>query len=330
MVPQRPAVRQPAVQQPAAAAAKTADPVREKPAPHALPSPASIELVEVKKLGSGPGGGGPAHVAWAPDGRRLAVARYFFEIWDTVTGERMRRFAFKEPPVRSLAWSRQGELAITELFSRKVSIWKDDVMRQFAVPGIADAGAVAWSPVGDDLAVGDDVGNVSVLDARKGRETGRFRCGDSKLITPHMAWSPDGNFIAARSGNGVAIWSSATGAHVRTLPGQRPAWSRDGRYLAVCDGEGIRIWDPAVGAMLRTLAFSHRDRPEAEWTDDSRYVVAFRRMHRFLALWDAESGTQLSRWPLDQLAGIGLSPVGKQVAIITEGAMPQIHKIIGI
>jgi len=324
-----------------------------------LPDPASIRLEDVKKLAA------PtlaitrtdeAHLAWTPDCGLLAVGGNNLEIWDVKTGKRRRQIIWRvSQPITSLAWSRNGlELATVERASGKVKIWKDDILRQYAVPGLSVVSAVAWSPAADVLAVGGSDGTVCLLDSRTGKEVRRLPGRVPNRTAPCVAWSPDGAYVAGPcEENGVAIWSSGSGACLRTLKGHdvmpaRWAWSRDGKLMAVGDHAGVRIWDPAAGAMLRMLTYTKAAGNDlvrtVEWTDDSRYVVAFRpaggRMNgkvcANMTLWHAETGTQLQIWNLyntqtsGPAAGIGVAPASKQVASVTKGANPTIRTITGI
>src|SRR5215204_2129987 len=70
-----------------------------------------------------------------------------------------------------------------------------------------------------------------------------------------LAWSPDGEAIAAASVAGpIAVLDALTGEAVRTLPGHgfgttAVAWRRDGSLLASAGQDGkVRLWDAASGA----------------------------------------------------------------------------------
>lgn len=79
------------------------------------------------------------------------------------------------------------------------------------------------------------------------------------------------------------------------------------------------------------------------WTDDSRYVLAFRpdgqlngKAGSVMSLWDVASGTRLQEWRLynekngDPCAGIAVAPAGKVVAIVIKGAFVTTKKITAL
>src|SRR5438477_602362 len=74
-----------------------------------------------------------------------------------------------------------------------------------------------------------------------------------------VAWSPDGQFIAAAGNDGVGWCDRATGTQLVLLEGHSGpisslAWSPDGKTIASgSDDNTVRLWDAATGRALRTL-----------------------------------------------------------------------------
>jgi WD40 repeat protein len=143
------------------------------------------------------------------------------------------------------------------------------VVRRLAVT--KSAPAVAYSPDGNELAIGTDHGGL-VVDARSGAIRERLT-GASRVIA--IAFSPDGSRVAAaaasgvgRGSNGVGLWS-LSGGRVRTIaplprlsflpPGATSnqdtvAFTPDGRFLVVGGGpQSVRIEDAKTGRGLRLL-----------------------------------------------------------------------------
>ncbi|HVT72500.1 MAG TPA: WD40 repeat domain-containing protein [Lacunisphaera sp.] len=71
-----------------------------------------------------------------------------------------------------------------------------------------------------------------------------------------LAWSPDGNLLAAASASGgITLFDATTGAVARRLRGHEDGanclgWSNPGSLLATGGQDGfVRLWDPATGEM---------------------------------------------------------------------------------
>ncbi|MCO4771275.1 MAG: hypothetical protein KDA24_14675 [Deltaproteobacteria bacterium] len=75
------------------------------------------------------------------------------------------------------------------------SVELGDVGRMIAMGGEAPNTALAWSPDGDQLAVGTHRGEVVLLDGWTGKELGRRRLAETMVKA--VAWSPDGATLYA-------------------------------------------------------------------------------------------------------------------------------------
>ncbi|MET7730445.1 helix-turn-helix domain-containing protein [Streptomyces sp. NPDC005402] len=164
-----------------------------------------------------PGHGGPVRrVAFAPDGRTLAVVDIEADgdqvrLLDTATGRTRRTL---KPSAHILS-------------------------------------SFAFSPDGRTLAtVGGSRGSVTIWDARTGRLQDSFRVGGEVAA---LAFSPDARTLAASGARGVQLWDLATSQNRLTLPTRSPeavAFSPDGRTLAIGAEGSVGLWsvdlpDPA-------------------------------------------------------------------------------------
>ena len=194
--------------------------------------------------------------AWSADWRSLAVvySNNAVQIWDFAT--RTRQFALKQSGglLRTatvlgidVRWSPDGQLLAVSSSDHAVRIWRPDSgtlvgeVRDDRYPA-----RLAFSPDGRWLAT---VGGGLRL-----WSTGTWRCvhvlatDRGPLTSSAMAWSPDGQHLAAvRDTGGVSVWSAATGTAALDVPDQvgdvwSLAWSPDGRHLAA-GGDQITVWE---------------------------------------------------------------------------------------
>ncbi|MEK7217017.1 MAG: protein kinase, partial [Chloroflexota bacterium] len=175
-------------------------------------------------------------VAFSPDGKRVAAGRSGVTVWDVATGQRFRTI----PKERG------------------------------------DIFAVAFSPDGQWLAGAGGTGTVRICNAVTGEERLTLRGhgqpadpGDEPFRDPlkfgsqygkfSVTFSPDGQWLAAASGNTLLVWDAATGEQLQTMRGHTGwvwsvAFSPDGRQLASASSDAtVRIWDRQSGAELLIL-----------------------------------------------------------------------------
>jgi WD40 repeat protein/DNA-binding SARP family transcriptional activator len=160
--------------------------------------------------------------------------------------------------VNALSFSRDGKLLAAAGSDRAV-IW--DVARTeiSRVLPVAEHGAhaIAFSPNGETVAIGQANGSDVLYDLRTGGRVARFIHAGS---TDSVGFSPDGKLLASASLDGtVTLWDVTSKAAVARFTGAvavfAVAFSEDGRYLAAGDSSGtVVLWDVARGRIAgRTL-----------------------------------------------------------------------------
>src|SRR5207248_9266658 len=125
--------------------------------------------------------------------------------------------------------------------------------------------AVAFSPSGRRLAVGQTDGSVNIYETQSGRREHRIQLDVTSQI---LAFHPTDSRLAIACGNGVRIYDLGDGGEGPRLPSSRVlaypekgtwitglAWHPDGRKLATAgDDRLIRIWDVERGEILSRWA----------------------------------------------------------------------------
>ncbi|HEX8201031.1 MAG TPA: WD40 repeat domain-containing protein [Isosphaeraceae bacterium] len=237
-------------------------------------------------------------VAFAPDGRSLAIARddQTIGLWDAETGQEERSWRGPEAAA-VLAFAPDGKAVVgghrgSSPGEGAVILWDAasgaELWRQ-AVPR-SSITAVAFAPDGSRIATGSlehrhAVGGpteVRLWDARTGRPEWTIEAGPGGARA--LAFAPDGATLAGAFQVGPARqWDVATGTLRRTLEGHPPGWvaavafAPDGtmvasasfrqRYQLERPGE-VRLWDAPTGALRRKLTADGEPASSAAFSPD--------------------------------------------------------------
>src|SRR6185369_5984762 len=124
-----------------------------------------------------------------------------------------------------------------------------------------------------------------------------FRDSSSILA---VAWSPDGEYMAAPEGETVRVCAARTGHVMFATPGHSRdvwavSWHPNGRRLASLSADGaMRVWDTTNGDLLFSIspgspAYCVR------WSPDGR-CIASSSGTEMIHLWDATSYILLAEW----------------------------------
>ena len=119
---------------------------------------------------------------------------------------------------------------------------------------------VAWSPDGKRLATGSWNQTPKVWDAETGKEL--LTLSGVSVRVWSLAWSLDGQRLAAGEDNTAKVWDAETGKELLTLSvggSVSVAWSPDGKRLATASARA-NVWDAETGKELLTLT---REQPSA-------------------------------------------------------------------
>jgi WD40 repeat protein/tRNA A-37 threonylcarbamoyl transferase component Bud32 len=195
-------------------------------------------------------------VAYSPNGRRIAAARFdgTVKVWDAGTGEEALTLRGHSGGVRGVAFSPDSRRIASASEDHTVRVWDAATGKVLLTLAghTARVMAVAFSPDGRRLASGGFDRALMVWDATTGKEILRFR-GHGKAVMG-VAVSPDGRRIASVGGDRmVKVWDATTGRELFALRGDVAglrcvAYSPDGRHLASASENGsVKLWDAAAG-----------------------------------------------------------------------------------
>jgi WD40 repeat protein/serine/threonine protein kinase len=122
--------------------------------------------------------------------------------------------------------------------------------------------SIAWSPDASRLVTGIVTGEVTIWNAQTGnglRSGKPFTGGHPGSYVSHISWSPNGETIAARDGEGRICVCDGELNVQRELHGVDGLaaldWSNDGKELLTIDDYQIRRWDVASGKLLSRAPF---------------------------------------------------------------------------
>jgi WD40 repeat protein len=260
-------------------------------------------------------------VTFSPDDRWIVAGGQdgAVSVWDAATGSKQFTFPAHQRHIGAVALSLDGRLLATCSWDKKVKVW--DFERQRAdranasplveIDHSGHVDNVAFSPDAQRLASSVNDGTVHVWDPATGQSVFDPLRVQRKSAIRGLAYSPDGNYLAAASVDDedrtVSIWNARTGQEERTLAGHNGAFdgvdsvsfSPDSRWLAsttsnymtLGDGE-IKLWDVHTGKDVRTF----RGHTSGIWRaifslDGQRLASAG--WDETVKLWDVQTGEEV-------------------------------------
>jgi WD40 repeat protein len=174
--------------------------------------------------------------------------------------------------------------------------------------------SLAFSPDGRTLAsatVGA-VNGVSTWEVDTGRLTRalpdpRWPLPEDYSGTHDVAFSPEGNTLAACGHRAIVLWERSTGRLIHVLRGQQGgifhlAFAADGSRLASVGGDRtLRIWQMATGKEIRRFELPQSGLRSAALSPDGA-TLASGLKDGTIGLWDVASGKETRRLPGGGLA----------------------------
>jgi DNA-binding beta-propeller fold protein YncE len=238
------------------------------------------------------------------------------------------------PAVEAVAVTPDGRLLAAASWDRTVRVWRADAGARLHFWMLKQkATALAASPDGRRLAVGDGSGGLAVRDLETGAEAWSVRTRRQGVLD--VAWSPAGAVLATTDGaNSVSFWDVATGEKVRRWPGHEGgvtglAFSPVGNLLATAGADdAVRLRNLTTAAETAVLAAEGAAPRRVVWSADGRRLAATGDGRPVVLVWEVPAGGRgATARPLRRLEGgsglgVALSPDGRLVAASDdEGAL---------
>ncbi len=205
-------------------------------------------------------------VAWSPDGTQIATgaADGTTCVWAVEhPASPMARFPAHREGVDVLAWSPDGNWLATSSSDGTARLWKAADLGRDVPPtesSVLEHGdrimtTLSWHHESSRLATGSGNTGALVWDLEADAPPKHHALAWGRRGTPQVAWSRDGDLLAASGEDGVVhvgLVGSAPTQEVQSPPTQAlaghtvwarsVAWSWDGGLLATSDTAGIRLW----------------------------------------------------------------------------------------
>jgi WD40 repeat protein/DNA-binding SARP family transcriptional activator len=253
---------------------------------------------------------GVADAAFSPDGRVLAAGTMAGDLifWNPATGARLGPILHPYHPPNmtgmTLAFTPSGTTLFTSAQRDKTIVWNVARRRRVRTIPLGTA-ALALSPDGSTMALGQQDGSIILADAASGQRR--------RVVTSHgpgvasddmqLAFSPDGTRVASLSDERtVVVWSVATGQTQQTLQGHASpvcglAFSPNGSMLYTSSmNDGVIAWDlTGTRSLVRQLTHSAGPVAGIAFSPHDLNLLALAQSDGPVTLWDVTRRIQIGK-----------------------------------
>ncbi|MGF1579229.1 MAG: WD40 repeat domain-containing protein [Gemmataceae bacterium] len=214
-------------------------------------------------------------------------------VWNTETFEPIILLNSHDTQVLSLAFSPDGSTLASSDSGHTIHLWDfankttKHLLRQIPTP----ARSLAFAPDGKLLAAGGE-GLIQLWDAIEG--TPLSRSTSPKPTSISTALSPKGDRIAINGSAGLHVWDTTSRTPVLTLEESEPvnhlAYSPDGLWIAGGTDKYTRIWDAATGKPKACCEGLKEPTTVLAFSADSQTLASASRSGIQVWLWDPKTG----------------------------------------
>jgi len=261
-------------------------------------------------------------LAYSPDGRMLASSSAdTICLWLVDPGITIKTFGHMES-VESIDFSPDGKILASGGRDKIIKLWdvaSGNEIRRLAGNGqnISD---VQFSPDGKLLASASWDKTIKLWDMVTGKELRTISDAEATSI----AFSPDGQTIAASGSEGIRIWKVSTGNAIKLLKEHSEladlvrtiAFTADGRTLASGSlDDTIKLWDVETGKELRTLTGHSSAVSSIAFSADGTLMISGSE-DKTVRLWDVKTGQEIHTLKdhSQGVTSVAFSPNGKSIA----------------
>ena len=192
------------------------------------------------------------------------------------------------------------------------------------------------------VALGDDNGNIQVVEVSTGRPYGtslsrRLEVSDATKSPPLtvVEFSPDGRLLATtENDNSVRLWDWRAGREIGALPGHEYAvrdlaFSHDGERLYSLTVDSLEVWNTDTQRQIRTLPVKSDAFLKSMMVspDDRRIAAVTDYKNQYIEQWDAASGDRVGNRigdPDQWIFDYAYSPDGRYLASLS-GTPPSLR-----
>ena len=232
-------------------------------------------------------------------------------VWDADAGHVIDRPPAGSSRVSSLAFSPDGTVLAAVSGDGILRMWATETwseIRQIAnrQRESSISRSLAFSPDGQVVASIADDNAIQLRDVDSGDLVAPPFQGRNGMITA-LAFSPDGERLAANEGERIVVWDTATGDRIgaprlTTSPITEIVFSPDGAVLAAAERDRVTMWDSGVALRLG----------DPIMTGTPTYGVAISPDGRYLAYTDGDVWIRPAVWDVERACALAVPYVTRE------------------